>query len=285
MAIKLKPLFKQVIFITGATSSIGLATVHMAVEQGAKVFMVDQNEDDLQRLQDEMRAKGYDTAYAVADEEQEQLQFAADQCVTTFGAIDCWINNAATASQGPHLNLTTEESKAMFETNFWGFVNGSKIAINYLKDNGGSLINVGSTVDESEVNVRGLISASRHAVKGYTDGLRKELKAEGIPISVSLVLPGAIKTNMEKEEVSPVTSQDVVARAILRCAQRPTNEVGAGVTKQVLPMMEKIIPKIQKYFQQHPERKELMTSKKSWIASGALALGGAFLFLKKSRII
>ena len=285
MGIKLKPLYKQVIFITGATSSIGLATVHMAVEQGAKVFMVDQSEDDLQVIQDELRGKGYDSAYAVADDETEQIQFAADQCVKSFGGIDTWINNSATASKSSHLKLTTAESKALFESNFWGFVNGSKLAVTYLKDKGGALINVGSSINESEVNMVGLMNASRHAVKGYTDGLRKDLKSEDIPVSVSLVLPGPIRTEMEKVEPSVVTPQDIVARAILRCAQKPTNEIGAGMTKDVLPLMERFVPRIQQYFQKHPESKELVSNKKSWLASGALAVGGAFLFLKKSRII
>lgn len=285
MAVKLKPLYKQVIFIIGATSSIGRATIHLAVEQGAKVFMVDREEEELQRLQDEMRAKGYDTAYVVADEESEQLQFAADQCVKNFGPIDTWINNAGTSPHASHLNLTTEETKAIFEENFWGFVNGCKLASEYLKEHGGALINVGTAVDESEMSVIGITSASRHAIKGFTDALRKEFSQENVPISVSLVLPGPIQSMMEKAEPSPLTPQEVVAKAILKCAEKPVHEIGAGMTAKTFPLMEKFLPKIQSYFQKHPTSRDVMTSKSSWLASGIVALGGTFLFLKKSRIL
>ncbi|WP_408095974.1 SDR family NAD(P)-dependent oxidoreductase [Peredibacter sp. HCB2-198] len=288
MAIKLKPLYKQVIFMTGATSTIGVATVHMAVEQGAKVFMVDRidKEEELQRIQNDMRAKGYDTAYAISDEETEQLEFAADQCLKTFGAIDTWINNIGTTPQAAHLKLNKKETKALFEENFWGFVNGCKLATRYLKEKGGALINVGSAVEEAELNTMGVASASRHAIKGFTDTYRKELSQEKIPVSVSLVIPAPIATNMEKEEPTPLTSQDVVAQAILKCAQKPVAEIGvSGMSKRTFPLMEKFLPKIQSYFQKHPNSRDIVTSKKSWMASGALALGGAFLVLKKSRII
>ena len=288
MAVKLKPLYKQVIFMTGATSSIGVATLHMAVEQGAKVFMVDRidKEEELQRMQDDMRAKGYDTAIAISDEETEQLQFAADQCLKTFGKIDTWINNTGTTPQAGHLKLSKKETRALFEENFWGFVNGCKLATTYLKENGGALINVGSAVDESELNIMGVAAASRHAIKGFTDTYRKELSQDKIPVSVSLVIPAPIQTDMEKPEPSPLTSQDIVARAILKCAQKPIAEIGAsGMSARTFPLMEKFLPRIQSYFQKHPDSRDLVTSKKSWMASGALALGGAFLFLKKSRVI
>ncbi|MBA2406070.1 MAG: SDR family NAD(P)-dependent oxidoreductase, partial [Bdellovibrionales bacterium] len=94
MSVKQKPLNQQVIFIAGATSAIGLATVMMAVAQGAKVFMVARHENELQKIQDEMRIKNYATAYALADlGEVDQVQYAADVCLSTFGTIDTWINN------------------------------------------------------------------------------------------------------------------------------------------------------------------------------------------------
>src|SRR5690606_25833657 len=85
MSFKFKPLFHQVLVIQGATSEAGIATVRSAAEQGAKIYMIDTNEDLLQILQNEMRNKGYDTAYAVANPgEADQVRFAADQCLATF---------------------------------------------------------------------------------------------------------------------------------------------------------------------------------------------------------
>jgi NADP-dependent 3-hydroxy acid dehydrogenase YdfG len=254
MPLKLKPLHEQVIFITGATSGIGLATVHLAVEQGAKVFMTARNEEDLQRIQDEMRQNGYDTAYAVADVgEIDQLQFAADQCVNTFGRIDTFVNNAGITIYSKLLDTTTEEAKRLFDTNFWGVVNGCKVAVPIMKDNGGVIINMGSVLSRIALPIQGIYSASKHAVKAYTDSLRAELMAQNFPLQLTLILPSSINTPYveharshigEPRHSPPVYATDVVARAILRCAVRPTRELGIGAVPFLLPYVEMFLPKL-----------------------------------------
>jgi short-subunit dehydrogenase len=255
MSISLRPLHKQVLVITGATSGIGLATAKMAVEQGAKVFMIARNEDELQEIQDEMRAKAYDTAFAVADvAEVDQLQFAADRCIDTFGRIDTWINNAGISVYGKVLDTSEEEARRLFDTNFWGVVNGSKVAVEYLKRKGGTLINIGSVLSEVSLPIQGIYSASKHAVKGFTDALRRELMAEKAPISVTLIMPSAIDTPYPEHAAShigspvhtaPVYAPEVVARAILRAAVKPTREVGVGSSSFLFPFMDRFFPKLQ----------------------------------------
>jgi short-subunit dehydrogenase len=255
MSINLKPLHQQILFITGATSGIGLATVHRAVEQGAKVFMVARNEDELQKIQDDMRHKGYDTAYAVADVgEIDQLQFAVDQCLKTFGGIDTFVNNAGISIYGRVLETTIDESKKLFETNFWGVVNGCKVAVPVLREKGGVIINIGSVLSNVALPIQGIYSASKHAVKGYTDALRRELMAEKAPIQVTLLLPSAIDTPYpeharsligEPMQTPPVYAADVVALAILKCATKPTRELGVGSTSFLLPVIDRLFPRLQ----------------------------------------
>jgi short-subunit dehydrogenase len=255
MSVFLKPLNQQVIFITGATSGIGLATVYLAVGQGAKVFMLSRNEDELQELQDEMRLKGYETAYAVADvAEYDQLLLAADKCLMTFGRIDTWINNAGITIYSKLLETSDEEAKRLFDTNFWGVVNGCKVAIPLLKSSGGALINLGSVLSEVALPIQGIYSASKHAVKAYTDSLRRELMAENAPISVSLVMPGAIDTPYtlhgrshigEPVHTPPVYGAEVAAETVLKCAFKPTREIGVGSSAYLFPFMDKYFPKLQ----------------------------------------
>jgi short-subunit dehydrogenase len=255
MALKLKPLHQQVLFITGTTSGIGLATLHRAVEQGAKVFMAARNEEELQRIQDEMRNKGYDTAYSVIDvAEQEQLQFAVDQCLATFGTIDTFINNAGISLYGRLMDTTMDEARRLFDTNFWGVVNGCKVAVPILKRSGGVIINIGSVLSEVALPIQGLYSASKHAVKGYTDALRRELLADKAPIQVTLIMPGAIDTPYPEHARShigepihtpPVYSADVVAQAILRCATKPTRELGVGASSFLFPFLDRWFPNLQ----------------------------------------
>jgi short-subunit dehydrogenase len=255
MAIKLKPLYQQVIFITGATSGIGLATVHRAVEQGAKVFMAARNEEELQRIQDEMRNNGYETAYAVVDvAEQDQLQYAVDHCVQTFGGIDTFVNNAGISIYGKLLDTDIEEAKRLFDTNFWGVVNGCKVAVPVMREKGGVIINIGSVLSNVALPIQGLYSASKHAVKGYTDAFRRELMAEKAPIQVTLLTPSAIDTPYpeharshigEPVHTPPVYSADVVAKAILKCATKPTRELGVGSSAYIFPVMDRFFPKLQ----------------------------------------
>ena len=240
MMLKFKPLYQQVIFMTGCTSGIGLATLHRAVEQGAKVFMVDRNEEELQIVQDEMRLKGYDTAYTIADvREFDQLQFAVDQCLKTFGGIDTFINNSEDPIMAESsIKEKIEESKNHFDRNFWGVVNGCRTAIPVLKSGGGGIINISHIPRLSSSEQAGLKSASQLAIKGYTEDLRNELKQQGIPIQVSMVTVATQakrKASSEKKAslvalyTSPVYSEEEnAAKAILQCAIKPRKELRLG---------------------------------------------------------
>ena len=254
MSIHLKPINQQVIFITGATSGIGLATVRMAVDQGAKVYMVARNEDELQNIQTEMRLSNLPTAYTVADvAEIDQIQIAADHCLDTFGRIDTWINNAGISVYGKLLDTSEEEAKRLFDTNFWGVVNGCKVASALMRMDGGAIINIGSSLSEISLPLQGIYSASKHAVKSYTDSLREELLAEKAPISVSLVKPGAIDSPHtlhapshigEPVHALPVYHPDVVAKMILKCATTPIRELGIGSAAVFFPFLENIFPRL-----------------------------------------
>lgn len=254
---KLKPLHQQVIVITGATSGIGLSTVRMATEKGAKVFMLARNEEELQRLQDEMRQKGFSTAYGVVDvAEFDQVQDAAEHCLTTFGRIDTWINNAGVFIYSKLLETTDEEARRLFDTNFWGVVNGCKVAVPFMRSEGGVLINVGSVLSEVALPIQGIYSASKHAVKAYSDALRRELMADSIPVSISLIKPGAIDTPYPEHarshigqpvHTSPVYEPELVAEAILNCATNPVREVKIGASAVLFPFMDRWFPRLQDY--------------------------------------
>ena len=217
MSIKLKPINQQVLFITGATSEIGAATVRMALSTGAKVYMVAENEEQLQKIQDEMQLKNLPTAYAVADlTEIDQLQVAADQCLATFGTIDTWINSPGVSLYSRLLETDETDAKRLFDSNFWAVVNGSKVAASILRVSGGTIINIGSVLAKANRPIQGIYLASKHAVKGYTDSLKQELAAAKAPISVSLI------------SAESLDSAEVIAKMILKRSVTPiVNETAA----------------------------------------------------------
>src|SRR5690606_6572309 len=115
--------------------------------------------------------------------------------IARFGRIDTWINNAGISIFGRLEEVTEEDSRRLFDTNFWGVVHGSLAALPYLRKNGGALINVGSEVSDAVVPYQGMYSASKHAVKGFTDALRVEVEEmDEAPISITLIQPSAVNT-------------------------------------------------------------------------------------------
>ena len=169
---------------------------------------------------------------------QEEIRAAALHAIDRFGGFDTWVNNAGTGMYGKIEQTSIEDMRRLFETNFWGVVHGSLEAIAHLKATGGALINTGSTESERALPLQGLYAASKHAVKAFTDALRMELEAEGAPISVTLIKPGAIDTpftlnarnylETQPKHVPPVYAPEAVARAIVHCAEHPARDVFAG---------------------------------------------------------
>ncbi len=245
MDIKLKPVREQVIVITGASSGIGLVTAKEAARRGAKVVLVARNERDLEGAVEGIRAEGGRAAYHVADvADQDQVDGIGETAVREFGRIDTWVNNAAVALYGRLADLSTQDMRRQFDVNYWGQVYGSLTALPHLKVQGGALINVASALPGRAIPLQGNYSATKHALKAFTDALRMELEEEGAPISVTLLKPGSVDTplfdkarsylGVEPQPVPPVYAPEVVAGAILACAQRPLRQVIAGGVGSVL---------------------------------------------------
>lgn len=237
----LKPLNQQSIVITGATSGIGLATARRAARAGACVFLIARGENDLKALCEEIQRNGGRAAWAAADVgDFDALAEAAEKCRRLFGGFDTWVNNAGVSIIGSVLETSLADQRRLFETNYWGVVNGSTIASEHLRvrPGGGSIINVGSTLSDAPAPIRGAYSASKHAVKGFTNALRMELLRDRAPISLSLVKPAAVDSPYDRharnmagyaaQSPQPVYATHVVADAILWCATHPMREITVG---------------------------------------------------------
>ncbi len=195
MSVSLKPLRDQVMVITGASSGIGLATAQAAATKGARLVLSSRNGAVLQDIERQINGAGGQAIHVVADVgRREEVQRIADAAVQCFGGFDTWVNNAGLSIWGRLEEVSDEDHHRLFETNFWGVVYGSLIAVAHLKRRGGALINLGSLVSDVAIPLQGMYRASKHAIKGFTDALRMELEEEGAPISVTLIKPTSINT-------------------------------------------------------------------------------------------
>jgi hypothetical protein len=151
-------------------------------------------------------------------------------------------------------DISLADHRRLFETNYWGVVHGSLVAAEHLRSRGGALINVGSILSDVTIPLQAAYCASKHAVKSFTDGLRMELESQRAPISVTLIKPSAIDTPYKKhaknhlpvepENPPPVYAPDLVADAILHCAQHPRRDLIVGGGGKALSMMGYYAPRL-----------------------------------------
>ncbi|MBO9353836.1 SDR family NAD(P)-dependent oxidoreductase [Bordetella petrii] len=253
MNVRLKKLHDQVMVITGASSGIGLATARMAAREGAKVVLACRNQQALDEVVAGIHADGGEALAVQADvgvpADHDRILGAA---IDHYGRVDTWVNNAGVSIFGRLEDVPLEDQRKLFDTNYWGVVYGSTTAMAHLKKHGGALINLGSEVSDRAVPLQGAYSASKHAVKGYTDALRMELEAEGAPVSVTLIKPASIATgysqharnymDVEPRLPPPLYAADTVARAILYAAQHPRRDIYVGSASKAMSSMGQRMP-------------------------------------------
>lgn len=239
MRIQLKKLPDQVMVITGATSGIGLATARKAARFRARLVLVARNESALRIISDDLNLLGADTIYVAADvANEDDVQRVADAAIARFGGFDSWLNIAGVGIFGKSEAVSTDDMRRLFDINFWGVVHGSMVAAQHLKTRGGALINMGSETSDRAVPLLGIYSASKHAVKGFTDSLRTELEDEGAPVSVTLVKPSSVDTmfvahaknylDVEPQLPPPVYAPEIAADALLYAAEHPVRDLYVG---------------------------------------------------------
>jgi short-subunit dehydrogenase len=255
MTVKLKPISQQVIVITGASSGIGLATAQQAAKQGAKLVLASRNEEALQSIVKDLTAEGAEAIYVVTDvSKREDVEELAKSAIDHFGGFDTWVNNAGQGLWGKLTEVSDEDHRRLFDINFWGIVYGSTTALKTLKKRGGALINLGSIASDISLPIQGMYSTTKHAIKGYTSALRRELADEGAPVSVTLIQPAAIATPFAEHAKNytgvkpklppPLYTAESVAQGILSSAVTPHRTMHIGGAGKLMTLVEEFVPSL-----------------------------------------
>ena len=256
MASRLKPLNEQTIVITGASSGIGLATARRAAARGARVVLTARNREALEDIAEELRRGGAEVAVCVADVGKEaDVERIAATAIEAFGGFDTWVNCAAVSDYGTLDEIGMDEHRRLFEVNYFGVLKGSLVALDHLRaSGGGAIINMGSILSDRSIIMQGPYSASKHAVRALTEGLRMDIDREGLPISVTLIKPTGIHTpfpeharnHMDAPPRVPqlVYGPELVADAILFAAEHPRRQIYVGGNGFLISLFGRLFPRL-----------------------------------------
>jgi NAD(P)-dependent dehydrogenase (short-subunit alcohol dehydrogenase family) len=253
---QLKPIDQQVVAVVGASSGIGRETALQFAQKGAKVVVSARSESGLHSLVHEIEQGGSTAMPIVADvAEFEQVKAIADKTVATYGRLDTWVHAPATNVFATFEHLTPEEFKRVIDVSLMGQVYGAMAALPHLKREGrGALIHVSSMEGRRSLPFQSAYSCAKHGVEGFIEALRVELMHEKIPVSVTSIKPAVINTpfyNKSKTKIGvkptgipPYYQPNLVAEAILYCAENPTRDFIVGDVGRVLDVLQRLSPEL-----------------------------------------
>ena len=195
----------KVVVITGASSGLGEATARHLSAQGATVVLGARRFDRVKALAEELTAGG-GKALAVATDVTDagQVKALVDSAVEAFGRIDVMINNAGLMPHSPLDRLKIDDWNRTIDVNIKGVLYGIAAALPHMeRQKAGHIINV-SSVAGHKVGVNNAVySATKHAVRVISEGLRQEVKPYNL--RTTIVSPGAVASEL----VDSITEPDV----------------------------------------------------------------------------
>jgi short-subunit dehydrogenase len=210
-----------VVIITGASSGIGAATARRLGCAGMVLVLAARRADEMVAVARDIEANG-GTAVVVPTDVRNPAEVAAlvDRAVAVGGRIDVLINNAGV---GGSASVLADDAvvDAMLEVNLRAPIRLMRAVIPIMKTQGsGAIVNIGSVA--GEIGVAGTYSATKFALRGLTDSVRRELAGTGI--GVTLIEPGYIATPFTRNRRG-LPGPEIVAAAVERAIARPRRRV------------------------------------------------------------
>lgn len=224
---------KKVILITGASSGMGKETAKLLIQYGHKVYTLARRMDPMQDLK---TMGGYPMQMDVTNE--ADIQQVVDTIISAEGKIDVLWNNAGYGLYGAVEDVPLEEARKQFEVNLFGLAAITKKVLPYMRKlNTGTIINTSSMGGKMYTPLGAWYHASKHAVEGFSDCLRLELKE--FNINVVILEPGIIATefgDVMLQNISKFSAKGAYSTltAKLIAATKKIYENGAGSNPSVI---------------------------------------------------
>ena len=179
----------KIAIVTGASSGIGEATAELLANSGYKVYGTSRKEAQATQRSYKMIALDVNS--------EESIEAALKEVVRIEGRIDLLVNNAGFGvAPGGAEESSIEQTKMIFDTNFFGIVRMTRAVVPYMRKQGnGRIIKIGSILGLIPAPYMATYAATKHAVEGFSESLDHELRTRGIRVSV--VEPGYTNTQFE----------------------------------------------------------------------------------------
>jgi NADP-dependent 3-hydroxy acid dehydrogenase YdfG len=238
----------KVVVITGASSGLGEATARMLAQHGAHLVLGARRLERLDALASDLQATGAQVEVKTTDVTQaEQVQALIDLALERHGRVDVMLNNAGLMPHSPLDRRRLEDWDQMIDVNIKGVLYGIAAVLPTMQaQKSGHIINVASVAGHKVRAGSTVYSATKHAVRIISEGLRQEVKPYGL--RTTILSPGAVATELPNtiteadvaENVRKlyelVIPADAFARAVIYALSQPDdvdiNEILFRPTRQ-----------------------------------------------------
>ncbi|MDB5698258.1 MAG: putative oxidoreductase [Alphaproteobacteria bacterium] len=215
----------KVVVITGASSGLGEAAARLLAEKGAKLVLGARRKERIDALAQEIAASGGSVEAVATDvTDRADVQALVDKAVEAFGRVDVMINNAGVMLVSPVERLKVDDWDRMIDVNIKGVLYGIAAALPVMqRQKSGHMINVSSVAGHKVRPTSAIYSATKHAVRALSEGVRQELK--GYNIRSTIISPGAVATELVdriteddiREAAQPILKMAIPADSFARC--------------------------------------------------------------------
>lgn len=183
---------KKIWFITGISSGLGKAIVQVVLDKGDFVIGTFRQQHQVDEFNVNNKGKAF--AYVLDLTNEKQIEEVVAQTIKEFGKIDILVNNAGIGFAGAIEETSTAETRAVFETNFFGVLKLTQAFLpTFRKQRSGNIIQISSHGGIKSFAGFGIYNASKFALEGFSEALAQEVTPLGIKISI--IEPGPFRTN------------------------------------------------------------------------------------------
>ena len=236
------------VYITGASSGVGLAAAEAFAKHGCDVAVSARSVDGLERAAASVRRYGRRALVLPLDvTDQGKLDEAVARIEAEWGGLDVLVPNAAMTIWGPFTDVPKEEFDRVVEISFLGVVNTVRAGLPALERTDGNVVATGSLMSKLPLPTWSSYSSSKWAERGFLHALRIELQSSGSKVTVSMVHPGSIDTPVYRDTPSALDRgprqppegyhPSVIAEALVGMAKSPRAEITVGAEAKALELL------------------------------------------------